>query len=47
VTGYESLIGSMTNHPKDRHVLAAAVAGRADVLVTESTDLTAGVWQWF
>lgn len=36
VTGYESLIGSMTNHPKDRHVLAAAVAGRADVLVTEN-----------
>lgn len=35
-TGYESLIGSMTNHPKDHHVLAAAVAGRADVLVTES-----------
>jgi len=36
VTGYEQLIGSMTNHPKDRHVLAAAVAGRADVLVTEN-----------
>lgn len=36
VTGYEELIGSMTNHPKDRHVLAAAVAGRADVLVTEN-----------
>jgi hypothetical protein len=30
------LTGSMTNHPKDRHVLAAAVAGRADVLVTEN-----------
>ena len=26
----------MTNHPKDRHVLAAAVAGRADTLVTEN-----------
>ncbi len=25
VTGHESLIASMTNHPKDRHVLAAAV----------------------
>ena len=36
VTTYEELIGSMTNHPKDRHVLAAAVAGRADMLVTEN-----------
>ena len=36
VTGYEQLIGSMTNHPKDRHVLAAAVAGHAHVLVTEN-----------
>jgi hypothetical protein len=35
-TSYEKLISSMTNHPKDRHVLAAAVAGRADVLVTEN-----------
>lgn len=31
---YERLISRMTNHPKDRHVLAAAVVGRADVLVT-------------
>ena len=36
VAGHEQLIGSMTNHPKDRHMLAAAVAGRADVLVTEN-----------
>ena len=36
VTGYEELMGSMTSHPKDRHVLAAAVAGRADALVTEN-----------
>ena len=36
VTGYAELIGSMINHPKDRHVLAAAVAGRADTLVTEN-----------
>jgi len=37
VSGYRSLIGGMTNHPKDRHVLAAAVRGRADVIVTENT----------
>jgi hypothetical protein len=36
VTSYEELIGSMANHPKDRHVLAAAIAGRADILVTEN-----------
>ena len=34
VNGYESLAGSMTNDPKDRHVLAAAVACQADCLVT-------------
>jgi predicted nucleic acid-binding protein len=34
VTGYESLIQSMTNHPKDRHVLAAAVQAGADLIVT-------------
>ena len=31
---YERLIPTMTNDPKDRHVMAAAVAGRADVIVT-------------
>ncbi len=31
---YEHLLPAMANHPKDRHVLAAAVAGRADVIVT-------------
>jgi predicted nucleic acid-binding protein len=36
VTGYEALITQMTNHPKDRHVLAAAVRGGAEVLVTEN-----------
>jgi len=36
VTGHRSLIDTMTNHPKDRHVLAAAVRGRADVIVTEN-----------
>jgi predicted nucleic acid-binding protein len=34
VSGYEALIGGMTNHVKDRHVLAAAVRGNAEVLVT-------------
>ena len=34
VTGHEPLVPSMTNDPKDRHVMAAAVRGRADVIVT-------------
>jgi hypothetical protein len=34
VTRYESLIDGMTNDPKDRHVLAAAVRANAEVLVT-------------
>jgi predicted nucleic acid-binding protein len=34
VTGYEHLIPNMTNHVKDRHVLAAAVACDADRIVT-------------
>ncbi len=36
VTGYELLEPGMTNHPKDRHVLAAAIVGRADVIVTKN-----------
>lgn len=36
VVGYEWLIEAMTNDPKDRHVLAAAVRGGAEVLVTEN-----------
>lgn len=36
VRGYEALTAQMTNHPKDRHVLAAAVRGGAEVLVTEN-----------
>jgi predicted nucleic acid-binding protein len=34
VENYESLVAEMQNHPKDRHVLAAAVACRADYIVT-------------
>lgn len=34
VVGYESLIDGMTNHPKDRHVLAASVRANAEVIVT-------------
>ncbi len=34
MNGYEDRIPSMTNHPKDRHVLAAAVHARVDMLVT-------------
>ncbi len=34
VTGYEALTTVMINHPKDRHVLAAAVTGGAQVIVT-------------
>lgn len=34
VVGYELLIDAMTNHPKDRHVLAAAVRAGAEVIVT-------------
>ncbi|MDG4773694.1 PIN domain-containing protein [Solwaraspora sp. WMMD792] len=36
VTGYESLTVEMKNDSGDRHVLAAAVAGRADVVVTNN-----------
>ena len=35
VTGYEDLIAALTlPDPNDRHVLAAAIVGRADVIVT-------------
>ncbi|MEX2441240.1 MAG: hypothetical protein WD400_01180 [Pontimonas sp.] len=34
VSGYQYLMPSMTNHPKDRHVLAAAVQAKADLIVT-------------
>lgn len=36
VDGYGPLIESMTNHHKDRHVLAAAVRGSAEVIVTRN-----------
>lgn len=36
VAGYEPLIAGMTNDEGDRHVLAAAVMGRADVIVTNN-----------
>lgn len=32
----DELIGFMTNHPGDRHVLAAAVKARADIIVTSN-----------
>ena len=34
VRGFESLVEQMTNDPKDRHVLAAAVRAGAQVIVT-------------
>ncbi len=37
ITGYDHLVASMTNDEKDRHVLAAAVRGGAEVLVTFNT----------
>lgn len=37
VTGYENLIDGMTNDPKDRHVLAAAVHSDCEVIVTFNT----------
>lgn len=37
VTGYEALISSLTlPDPDDRHVLAAAIVGRCDVIVTQN-----------
>jgi predicted nucleic acid-binding protein len=34
VTGYEALIGSLTNDNKDRHVLAAAICGGCPLILT-------------
>ena len=36
IEGYEALIPAMTNHPKDRHVLAAAVRGAVGLIVTDN-----------
>ncbi len=32
----QQLIDAMTNHPRDRHVLAAAIVAKAEVIVTEN-----------
>jgi predicted nucleic acid-binding protein len=34
VTDYEPLIPTLTNHPKDRHVLAVAIHARAQLILT-------------
>lgn len=36
VKGYEAIVGELANHPKDRHVLAAAIHTGAQVIVTEN-----------
>lgn len=36
VVGFEGLVPSLQCHPKDRHVLAAAITGTVDVLVTNN-----------
>jgi hypothetical protein len=34
VSGYESLLPALTNHEKDRHVLAAAIRGNCPLILT-------------
>ena len=38
VSGHEGLIPAMTNHPKDRHVLATAVHAGCGLIVTANTQ---------
>lgn len=38
VIGYEALIDDLTCHPKDRHVLAAAITSDADTILTFNTS---------
>lgn len=38
VEGYELLVPAMLNHPKDRHVLAAAVKSHSQVIVTSNLN---------
>jgi len=37
VEDYESLINGMNNHPGDRHVAAAALKAKAQIIVTQNT----------
>jgi hypothetical protein len=36
IVGHESLIDNLTNHPKERHVLAAAIVADAPTIVTRN-----------
>lgn len=37
VTGYESIVENMTNHENDRHILAAAVVGKCNAILTSNS----------
>ena len=44
VSGYDAIVDSMPNHPKDRHVLAAAVVAKSGAIVTANLrDFPAGI----
>lgn len=36
VTGYRNIVGAMPVNPKDRHVVAAALVGRAQLILTSN-----------